>query len=67
VTIDDVGAKALALPAQVGLPSGIATVQSEHLMGDVDDALRLLDAVERVRLLHTVADGLDSQPVRPSR
>jgi hypothetical protein len=49
VTIDDVGGKALAVPAQVDSPSGIATVQSEHLMGDVDDALRLLDAAERVR------------------
>nr|WP_238357039.1 MarR family transcriptional regulator [Kribbella italica] len=29
--------------------SGIATVQTEQLIGDVGDALRLLDAVERVR------------------
>jgi hypothetical protein len=30
-------------------PTGIAAVQTEQLIGDVGDALRLLDAVERVR------------------
>ncbi|MFD3404409.1 MarR family transcriptional regulator [Kribbella sp. NPDC058693] len=30
-------------------PTGIASVQTEHLIGDIGDALRLLDAVERVR------------------
>jgi hypothetical protein len=30
-------------------PTGIAAVQTEHLIGDIGDALRLLDAVERVR------------------
>jgi hypothetical protein len=30
-------------------PAGIAAVQTEHLISDVGDALRLLDAVERVR------------------
>ncbi|HEY3559980.1 MAG TPA: winged helix-turn-helix domain-containing protein [Kribbella sp.] len=30
-------------------PAGIAAVQTEHLISDVSDALRLLDAVERVR------------------
>ncbi|WP_410786673.1 MarR family transcriptional regulator [Kribbella sp. C-35] len=30
-------------------PTGIAAVQTEHLISDVGDALRLLDAVERVR------------------
>jgi hypothetical protein len=49
VTIDDAGAKALAVPTRVVAPAGIATVQTEHLIGDVSDALRLLDAVERVR------------------
>jgi DNA-binding MarR family transcriptional regulator len=49
VTIDDAGAKALAIPTRVVAPTGIATVQTEHLIGDVSDALRLLDAVERVR------------------
>ncbi len=29
--------------------NGLAAVQTEHLIGDVGDALRLLDAVERVR------------------
>lgn len=35
-------------PVRTG-PSGIAAVQTEHLISDVGDALRLLDAVERVR------------------
>lgn len=48
VTMNDAGTKALAVPTQVVSP-GIAAVQSEHLLGDVGDALRLLDAVERVR------------------
>ena len=30
-------------------PNGLAAVQTEQLIGDVGDALRLLDAVERVR------------------
>ncbi|GAB3942103.1 hypothetical protein GCM10029976_062570 [Kribbella albertanoniae] len=30
-------------------PTAFAAVQTEHLIGDVGDALRLLDAVERVR------------------
>jgi DNA-binding MarR family transcriptional regulator len=30
-------------------PAGLAAVQTEQLIGDVGDALRLLDAVERVR------------------
>lgn len=52
-------AKALVVPERVigGVvpspvrsgPTGIAAVQSEHLIGDIGDALRLLDAVERVR------------------
>ena len=46
--MNDAGTKALAVPAQVLAP-GIAAVQSEQLLGDVGDALRLLDAVERVR------------------
>jgi hypothetical protein len=60
VTIEDAGTKALALPDRiaqadriapdrVGPATGIATVQTEQLIGDVGDALRLLDAVERVR------------------
>lgn len=54
-----VDAKALAVPERVlaGVvqspdrpgPSGLAAVQTEQLIGDVGDALRLLDAVERVR------------------
>jgi DNA-binding MarR family transcriptional regulator len=48
VTIEDVGTKALALPDRAQA-TGIATVQTEQLIGDVGDALRLLDAVERVR------------------
>lgn len=40
----------MAVPAQlVPPPMGIASVQTEHLMSDAGDALRLLDAVERVR------------------
>jgi DNA-binding MarR family transcriptional regulator len=47
VTVDETG---LAVPAQlVPPPMGIAAVQTEHLMGDAGAALRLLDAVERVR------------------
>jgi hypothetical protein len=55
VTIEDAGTKALALPDRVVQAdrivqaTGIATVQTEQLIGDVGDALRLLDAVERVR------------------
>jgi len=49
VTIEDAGTKALAVPDRVVMPTGIATVQTEHLIGDIGDALRLLDAVERVR------------------
>ena len=51
--------KALAVPERViaGVvqspqrsgPAGLAAVQTEHLIGDIGDALRLLDAVERVR------------------
>lgn len=46
--MNDAGTKALALPTRVVSPD-IAAVQSEHLLGDVGDALQLLDAVERVR------------------
>jgi DNA-binding MarR family transcriptional regulator len=49
VTIEDVGTKALAVPDRIAQATGIATVQTEQLIGDVGDALRLLDAVERVR------------------
>ncbi|MEV8377630.1 MarR family transcriptional regulator [Kribbella sp. NPDC056861] len=49
MTIEDAGTKALAVPDRVVMPTGIATVQTEHLIGDISDALRLLDAVERVR------------------
>jgi DNA-binding MarR family transcriptional regulator len=49
VTVEDVGIKALAVPDRMVQPTGIATVQTEQLIGDVSDALRLLDAVERVR------------------
>jgi hypothetical protein len=49
VTIEDVGTKALAVPDRIVPATGIATVQTEQLIGDVGDALRLLDAVERVR------------------
>ncbi|MDX6259374.1 MAG: hypothetical protein QOH84_1062 [Kribbellaceae bacterium] len=49
VTIEDAGTKALAVPDRVVSPTGIATVQTENLIGDISDALRLLDAVERVR------------------
>lgn len=59
VTIEDAGTKALAVPERVTdgvvqptdrVPAtGLAAVQNEHLIGDVGDALRLLDAVERVR------------------
>ena len=55
MTIEDAGTKALALPDRIaqadriGPANGIATVQTEQLIGDVGDALRLLDAVERVR------------------
>jgi hypothetical protein len=59
VTIEDAGTKALAVPERVAdgvvqapeqpTPNGLAAVQTEHLIGDVGDALRLLDAVERVR------------------
>ncbi|MGZ0149998.1 MarR family transcriptional regulator [Kribbella sp. WER1] len=56
---EPVVAKALVVPERVigGVvpspvrpgPAGIAAVQTEHLISDVGDALRLLDAVERVR------------------
>jgi hypothetical protein len=56
---DRIVAKALVVPERVigGVvpspvrpgPTGIAAVQTEHLIGDIGDALRLLDAVERVR------------------
>jgi hypothetical protein len=59
VTIEDAGTKALAVPGRVAngvvqapdrvQPTGLAAVQTEHLISDVGDALRLLDAVERVR------------------
>ncbi|ADB35936.1 hypothetical protein Kfla_6948 [Kribbella flavida DSM 17836] len=49
MTIEDAGTKALAVPDREAPLTGIATVQTEHLIGDVGDALRLLDAVERVR------------------
>ncbi len=49
-------AKALAVPTRVATgvvhsapTAGLAAVQTEHLIGNVGDALRLLDAVERVR------------------
>lgn len=49
-------AKALAVPTRVATrvvhsapTAGLAAVQTEQLIGDVGDALRLLDAVERVR------------------
>src|SRR5690348_12563765 len=38
----------VASPVRPG-PAGMAAVQTEHLISDVGDALRLLDAVERVR------------------
>ena len=47
MTVDETG---LVIPAQLlPTPTGIASVQTEHLMSDIGDALRLLDAVERVR------------------
>lgn len=49
MTIEDAGTKTLAVPDRVVRPTGIATVQTEELIGDIGDALRLLDAVERVR------------------
>ncbi len=59
MTIEDEETQALALrkPAADGVvgspaavePTAFAAVQTEHLIGDVGDALRLLDAVERVR------------------
>ncbi|TCO24583.1 hypothetical protein EV652_108114 [Kribbella steppae] len=59
VTIEDAGTKSLAVPERVtnGVvqapdrvqPTGLAAVQTEQLISDVGDALRLLDAVERVR------------------
>jgi hypothetical protein len=59
VTIEDAGTKALAVPERVtnGVvqapdrlqTNGLAAVQTEQLISDVGDALRLLDAVERVR------------------
>ncbi|WP_433163722.1 MarR family transcriptional regulator [Kribbella sp. CA-247076] len=59
MTIEDAGTKSLAVPELVAggvveapervQPNGLAAVQTEQLIGDVGDALRLLDAVERVR------------------
>ncbi|GAB3827680.1 MarR family transcriptional regulator [Kribbella italica] len=49
MTIEETGTRALAVPEREVPLSGIATVQTEQLIGDVGDALRLLDAVERVR------------------
>jgi len=59
VTIEDAGTKALAVPEKVAdgvvqpsdrvQPTGLEAVQTEHLIGNAGDALRLLDAVERVR------------------
>jgi DNA-binding MarR family transcriptional regulator len=59
VTIEDAGTKALVVPDRgaTGVvqapdrvePTALTAVQSEQLIGDVGDALRLLDAVERVR------------------
>ncbi|MFG1624146.1 MarR family transcriptional regulator [Kribbella sp. NPDC049227] len=59
MTIEDAGTKALAVPERVAdgvvqpsdrvQPNGLEAVQTEHLIGNVGDALRLLDAVERVR------------------
>ncbi|TCC53104.1 MarR family transcriptional regulator [Kribbella capetownensis] len=59
MTIEDAGTKALAVPERVAdgvvqpsdrvQPTGLEAVQTEHLIGNVGDALRLLDAVERVR------------------
>ncbi len=49
MTIEETGTRALAVPERDVPLSGIATVQTEQLIGDVGDALRLLDAVERVR------------------
>jgi len=54
---DRIEAKALVVPERVigGIvpstvgPAGLASVQTEQLIGDVGAALRLLDAVERVR------------------
>ncbi|MFK4083189.1 MarR family transcriptional regulator [Kribbella sp. NPDC020789] len=58
MTIEDEETQALALRKQAAdgvvespavRPTAFAAVQTEHLIGDVGDALRLLDAVERVR------------------
>jgi hypothetical protein len=49
VTIEETETRALAVPERDVPLTGIATVQTEQLIGDVGDALRLLDAVERVR------------------
>ena len=59
MTIEDAGTKALAVPERVAdgvvqpsdrvQPTGLEAVQTEHLIGNAGDALRLLDAVERVR------------------
>lgn len=60
MTIEDAGAKTLAVPAQVVSTPGIATVQTEDLIGDVSEALRLLDAVERLRgHAHPLVLGLE--------
>ncbi|MEU4196511.1 MarR family transcriptional regulator [Kribbella sp. NPDC026611] len=62
MTIEDAGTRlqtnALAVPDRVTAdlvptteagPGALAAVQTEHLIGDIGAALRLLDAVERVR------------------
>ncbi|MFG1818965.1 MarR family transcriptional regulator [Kribbella sp. NPDC049174] len=59
MTIEDAGTKALAVPDRGAngvvqapdriQPTALAAVQTEQLISDVGDALRLLDAVERVR------------------
>ncbi|ONI67923.1 MarR family transcriptional regulator [Kribbella sp. ALI-6-A] len=49
MTIEETETRALAVPERDVPLTGIATVQTEQLIGDVGDALRLLDAVERVR------------------
>ncbi|MFI7059771.1 MarR family transcriptional regulator [Kribbella sp. NPDC050124] len=59
MTIEDAGTKSLVVPDRRAdgvvqapdrvQPTGLAAVQTEQLIGDVGDALRLLDAVERVR------------------
>lgn len=47
MTIDNAVPRDLALPERA--VRDLAAVQEEHLIGDIGDALRLLDAVERLR------------------